>query len=207
MPRHDYGLGDFPWQILAPRFCARHAAASGRSTGHGARMPSLQDLEKRSPEDSQLQLRILLHRDPGCSGLRLEAHPAADREWGGFSKTPRHRTSEFFITAAAAASHIRQHRAGGHGRLTVTLPSAVQEPAIHLPPWQSTTLTCDSSAVLVLCKDHISHSVLISSTIDVLSAQVTLCVLVRPGIDSRYPQCRVALNPALTVDCPTPTTS
>lgn len=138
-------------------------------------MPSLQDLEKRSPEDSQLQPRILLHRDPGCSGLRLEAHPAADQEWGEFWKPPRHRTSEFFITAAAAASHIRLHRAGGHGRLTVTLPSAVQEPATNLPPWVP-----DHTGVRLqrrISPLQRSHSVLMSSIIGVLSAQVMLCVL------------------------------
>lgn len=71
-PRYDYGLGVLSWQTLAPRFCARRAAASGRSTGHGARTPSLQTLET-VPENSQLNPRILLHRDPGCNGLAAGA--------------------------------------------------------------------------------------------------------------------------------------
>lgn len=71
-PRNDYGLGVLSWQMLAPRFCARRAARVGRSACHGARMPSLQDLET-VPEDSQLKPTILLHRDPGCNGLAAGA--------------------------------------------------------------------------------------------------------------------------------------
>ena len=136
--------------------CARRAAASGRSARHGARMPSLQDRET-VPENSQLQSpRILLHHDPDCSGLRLEVHPAADQECGEFSKTPRHRTSESFVAAAASSFGTWQHRAGDHGRLWSRCPSAVQEPATNLPSPQLPTLTHDSSAVQDVCRDNLA---------------------------------------------------
>lgn len=131
-PRNDYGLGVLSWQILAPRFCAPRAARVGRSACHGARMPSLQDLET-VPENSQLKPTILLHRDPGCNGLAASA--AVDtsgppiRNVEAFSKPPRHRTPEFFIAAAAAS--VAQPAGSCRrplGRLWSRYHSAVQSP-------------------------------------------------------------------------------
>lgn len=117
---YDYGLGVLSWQVLAPRFCARRAAASGRSTGHGARMPSLQDLETvprrlaaEAPESCCIATRVAM----GLQRARLCTHPAADQECRDFSKPPRHRTPEFFIRPLLPASHNRQSRAGDLGRL------------------------------------------------------------------------------------------
>lgn len=142
-PCYAYGLGIPSWQVLAPRFCARRAAASGRSTGHGARMPSLQDLENgprilaaEATGSCCIATRVAL----GLQRARYWTHPAADQECRDFSKPRRHRTPEFSITAAAAsvaqpAESCRRPRAA-----VVTPPSAVQGPEPNLPPWQPPTI-------------------------------------------------------------------
>lgn len=105
-PRNDYGLGVPSWQILASRFCARRAARFGRSACHGARMPSLQDLET-VPENSQLKSTILLHHNPGCNGLAagaaLDTSGPPIRNVEAFLEASTTPNPRVFVAAAAAS--------------------------------------------------------------------------------------------------------
>lgn len=113
---------------------------AGRSTGHGARMPSLQDLET-VPGYAQLKPRISLHRATrvanGLQRVRPGTHPAAnDQECRVFSKPPRHRTPESPHRAGCcqrrtAGRVVVQAISGGCGHAA---PLPCWAPGTDLPP-------------------------------------------------------------------------
>lgn len=124
-PRYDYGLGVLSWQTLAPRFCARRAAASGRSTGHGARMPSLQNL-KTVPENSQLNPQNLAASRPGlqwaCSGCGIGHIRVPIRNLETSRSLHDTEPPISSLRPLLPASHNRQSRAGDLGRLWSRFP-------------------------------------------------------------------------------------